>query len=152
MRLRSNCIKDSPNRQSSSNSSSVLSILFFIISNSTPPTTISMASSSTPATTGSYAHSLKSLNRCLDRLPKDVDVREWGEEFADLLVSPNQPILRTFTNRFITAPGNGRPSIHRRPPNGRMAQHGERGSRSIRGSCLAILGGTGCPVLSKWLQ
>ena len=42
--------------------------------------------------TRAYARSLKSLDRCLDRLPKDVhanpdDVREWGEEFADLLVS-----------------------------------------------------------------
>ena len=54
-----------------------------------------MASSSTPAATGPYARSLKSLDRCLDRLPKDVnaspdDVRAWGEEFADLLVSTNR--------------------------------------------------------------
>ena len=57
-----------------------------------------MASSSTPAVTGPYARSLKSLDRCLDRLPKDVnanpdDVRAWGEEFADLLVSTSRSIL-----------------------------------------------------------
>ena len=60
-----------------------------------------MASSSTPAVTGSYARSLKSLDRCLDRLPKDVnvnpdDMRSWGEEFTDLLVSPDRPILDIF--------------------------------------------------------
>ena len=97
MQLHSNRIKDSPNRQSSSNSSPVLPF-------STPHhlqlsalLLLSMASSSTPAATGSYARSFKSLNRCLDQLPKDVDtnptdVREWGEEFADLLVSPDRPI------------------------------------------------------------
>ena len=101
MQLRSNRIKDSPNRQSSSNSSPVLPF-------STPhhpqhlsPLFLPMASSSTPAATGSYARSLKSLDRCLDRLPKDVnanpdDVRSWGEKFTDLLVSPDRPILDIF--------------------------------------------------------
>ena len=60
-----------------------------------------MASSSTPAVTSSYARSLKALDRCLDRLAKDVhsnpdDVREWGEEFADLLVSSNRLMLHTW--------------------------------------------------------
>ena len=55
------------------------------------------SSSSTPAVTPSYARSLKSLDCCLDRLPSNVnvnpdDVREWGEEFADLLVSSDRPI------------------------------------------------------------
>ena len=86
----------------------------------------SMASSSTPATTPSYARSLKALDRCLDRLPKDVnanpdDVRSWGEEFTNLLVSPARSIRKTSTNRFITASCNGRPSICRQPSNGRMA-------------------------------
>ena len=92
MRLHSNRIKDSPNRQSSSNSSPVLSVptshhlLLFTTS------TLSMASSSTPAATGLYTCSLKALDRCLDCLSKDIhanpdDMREWGKEFADLLVS-----------------------------------------------------------------
>ena len=59
-----------------------------------------MASSSTPAATGSYARSLKSLDRCLDRLPSNVDVnpddvREWGEEFANLLVNSDRPMPNT---------------------------------------------------------
>ena len=62
-----------------------------------------MAFSSTPAATGSYARFLKALDRCLDRLPSNVDVnpddvRSWGEEFADLLVSPGRLIRNTFTN------------------------------------------------------
>ena len=53
-----------------------------------------MASLSTPAATGSYVRSLKSLDCCLDCLPSNVDanpddVRSWDEEFADLLVSPD---------------------------------------------------------------
>ena len=60
-----------------------------------------MASSSTPAATGSYARSLKSLDRCLEHLPKDInanldDVRGWGEEFTDLLVSADLPFHKSF--------------------------------------------------------